>query len=217
MTNEKNLSRKERERLFRRGEILDAALSLFAKKGFRSTTLDEIAEAAEFGKGTIYNYFDNKEDIYNAIMEKITGYYLTTLKEADEESKSLFDFFNKFIRTHLLYCVDNREAFLLLVNVRMHDEVHTRLHHGNLYANNYSSKMKNYQNEIRNIYERRISESIKNGEIEDIDTRKLITIARGVVFNYILELLDKTDFDKTDVDKETDFLTNVLFNGIFKK
>jgi len=217
MTSAKNLSRKERERLFRRGEIINAALSLFAEKGFKSTTLDEIAEAAEFGKGTIYNYFDNKEDIYNSIMEKITGYYLTTLKEADEDSKSLFDFFQKFIRAHLLYCVDNREAFLLLVNVRMHDKVHTRIHQGNLYVNNYSSKMKNYQNEIRNIYERRITESIKNGEIENIDTRKLIIIARGVVFNYILELLNKTDFDKTDVDKETDFLTNVLFNGIFKK
>ena len=50
------LSRKERERLARESEIIAAAEKLFIAKGFESTTMDEIAEAAEFTRRTV-SYF----------------------------------------------------------------------------------------------------------------------------------------------------------------
>ncbi|MEL6613746.1 MAG: helix-turn-helix domain-containing protein, partial [Bacteroidota bacterium] len=53
---DQGLSRRERERLARRAAMLDAATALFAEKGYASATLDEVAERAEFGKGTLYNY-----------------------------------------------------------------------------------------------------------------------------------------------------------------
>ena len=62
------LNRKEKERLFRRAAIIDAAVGIFAKKGYRDTTLDEIAITSEFGKGTIYNYFKSKEDLLEGVL-----------------------------------------------------------------------------------------------------------------------------------------------------
>jgi AcrR family transcriptional regulator len=64
-------SRREREFQRRRQEIMDAARILFIEKGLRSTTLDEIAEASAFGKGTIYNYFANKDDLFAAILHQL--------------------------------------------------------------------------------------------------------------------------------------------------
>ena len=78
-TNNK-IGRKERERLFRKQEIISAAIKLFAKKGYEHTTLDEIAEASEFGKGTIYNYFQSKEEIYLAIVEDLLNQNIRMLK-----------------------------------------------------------------------------------------------------------------------------------------
>src|SRR5438094_9533034 len=52
-----------RERLFR------AALNLFAKKGFAETTVEDITEAADVGKGTFFNYFPSKEHILLAFGE----------------------------------------------------------------------------------------------------------------------------------------------------
>ncbi|MDX1439230.1 MAG: helix-turn-helix domain-containing protein, partial [Rubricoccaceae bacterium] len=46
-------TRRDREREARRQAILDAALATFAEKGFEGSTLDEVAERAEFGKGTL--------------------------------------------------------------------------------------------------------------------------------------------------------------------
>jgi AcrR family transcriptional regulator len=62
--------RKERERLARREAILEAAKAVFAEKGILGATVEEIAEHAEIGKGTIYLYFGVKEEIYTALMEE---------------------------------------------------------------------------------------------------------------------------------------------------
>jgi AcrR family transcriptional regulator len=47
----------------RPNEILDAALAVFAERGYRNTRLEHIGEAAGVTKGTIYHYFANKEDL----------------------------------------------------------------------------------------------------------------------------------------------------------
>lgn len=64
------ISRKESERLRRRDAILDAAEGLISDIGFDSTTMDQIAERAEVGKGTLYLHFKSKSAIYLAICER---------------------------------------------------------------------------------------------------------------------------------------------------
>ncbi len=59
--------RKEREKLQRRHDIIDAAEKIFFSRGFDSATMDEIAAAAELSKGTLYLYFKSKEDLQFAI------------------------------------------------------------------------------------------------------------------------------------------------------
>src|SRR6201997_5697381 len=56
----KRRSNETRERLFR------AALQLFAEKGFAETTVEDITEAADVGKGTFFNYFPTKEHVLAA-------------------------------------------------------------------------------------------------------------------------------------------------------
>ncbi len=69
-TSDAPLSRRDRERLLRRSAMLDAARTLFAEKGYEQARLEEIAERAEFGKGTLYNYFEGgKQDLLFAIFE----------------------------------------------------------------------------------------------------------------------------------------------------
>ena len=66
------LTRKEKERLMRRQLMLDAACAVFAEKGYADATLEEVAQRAEFGKGTIYNYFEGgKEEILFAVFDDL--------------------------------------------------------------------------------------------------------------------------------------------------
>jgi TetR/AcrR family transcriptional regulator len=64
------LSRREREKLARRKSILQAARELFYLHGYQASTIDKIAEKAELSKGTIYSYFESKDELYvSAIIE----------------------------------------------------------------------------------------------------------------------------------------------------
>lgn len=54
----------------KREAILDAALTLFAERGFHGTAVPLVAERAKVGAGTIYRYFENKEALVNAVYRK---------------------------------------------------------------------------------------------------------------------------------------------------
>jgi len=51
-------------------ELLEAALAVFGERGFRQTTLEEVATRAGVSKGTVYLYFTSKDDLFRAIVEK---------------------------------------------------------------------------------------------------------------------------------------------------
>ena len=67
----------------RRNQILDAAASVFAEKGFHRATTKEIAQRAGVSEGTIYNYFTNKADLLVGIMTR-----LAELENLDVELES---------------------------------------------------------------------------------------------------------------------------------
>lgn len=52
----------------RRQEILEAAAKSFSLFGYKATTMDQVAKIANVGKGTIYTFFANKEELFNAIV-----------------------------------------------------------------------------------------------------------------------------------------------------
>ncbi len=62
--------RKEREKEQRRQSIVEAAETVFFSKGFEKATMDDVAEEAELSKGTLYLYFNSKEDLYAVIIKK---------------------------------------------------------------------------------------------------------------------------------------------------
>ena len=62
------LERRGKEKDSRKKLILKSARTLFFKKGFNNVTVDEIAKSSELGKGSIYLYFNSKEEIYAQIL-----------------------------------------------------------------------------------------------------------------------------------------------------
>ncbi|MBO4397389.1 MAG: helix-turn-helix transcriptional regulator, partial [Bacteroidaceae bacterium] len=52
-----------------RNLLVDTARLIFAKKGFESTTMNDIAQASGKGRRTLYTYFSSKEEIYVAVIE----------------------------------------------------------------------------------------------------------------------------------------------------
>ncbi|MBI1321361.1 MAG: TetR family transcriptional regulator [Candidatus Hydrogenedens sp.] len=63
----KTLTRRDRNKLRNQQEILAAALTVFAEKGYRDASMQEIAERADFAVSTLYALFESKEDLYRQV------------------------------------------------------------------------------------------------------------------------------------------------------
>lgn len=63
------VGRRERRRTETRDKIFRAALDLFSERGLNGTTVEDITEAADVGKGTFFNYFQNKEQVLSVLAE----------------------------------------------------------------------------------------------------------------------------------------------------
>ncbi len=92
------LSRRERERLRHRQEILSAALRLFAEKGFHNVSMQEIAAAAEFATGTLYNFFASKEALFEELTQNCGDRIVSDLTAILDGSGDEADRLRTFIR-----------------------------------------------------------------------------------------------------------------------
>lgn len=101
------LSRKEREYLRRRREILQTALKLFSEKGFHNVSMHEIAEKSEFSVGTLYKFFSNKEELYKALLLEKAEEFHSALMAALETPGDEFTRIKAFVETKTKVFLDN--------------------------------------------------------------------------------------------------------------
>ncbi|MFX1500651.1 MAG: TetR/AcrR family transcriptional regulator [Promethearchaeota archaeon] len=79
--------RREREKKQRLSIIVQAAEKLFISQGFESSTMEQIANEAEYSKGTLYNYYKSKDELYIAIGIKAYSLIVKYTKEFIEKEK----------------------------------------------------------------------------------------------------------------------------------
>jgi len=110
MPETKKLSRKEREAAWRRSEIIEAAGRLFVSKGYEATSIHEIADASEFSVGTLYNFFENKEDIYFAVIEAEMADFYNRCREALSSADGPVLKLEGFARAYFEFVLDKKET-----------------------------------------------------------------------------------------------------------
>jgi AcrR family transcriptional regulator len=92
---EKGLTRRERRRAEMREKIMRAALRLFSERGVTATTVEDITNEADVGKGTFFNYFPSKEDILAHLcqlqMGKIREFVSRSLCSPDPMDRVLYE------------------------------------------------------------------------------------------------------------------------------
>lgn len=205
------LSRKDREKLQRRNEIIHAAAKLFSRKGYNKTTLEDIATEAEFGIGTIYNYFESKEDIYKHLLESISGLSFEIVEEIEKQTPDLLEFFKIYTKRIFEFFVEYQDALLILVS----------------YVTSIEDKPIKYmcesvdekQLKTFEIFRNRINKGIENHEIKPVNSELLLQYYFSSVFPYITNIIKvsnngKNGFDSRSIDEHVNFILDILFYGI---
>ncbi len=106
--------RSETAKAARREEILGAARRVFAARGFRGTTIADIAEDADVALGTIYLYFASKEDVFAALNQRFNELIIAALTNVPP-AVSLDETVRLRINNVFAACAENRDLVRLVV------------------------------------------------------------------------------------------------------
>ncbi|MCS3662867.1 TetR/AcrR family transcriptional regulator [Salinibacter ruber] len=216
-----SLSRRERERKRRRQAMLDAARAVFAEEGYADATLDEIAERAEFGKGTLYNYFEGgKEELFLAVFDEASQELeglIRTVFHASPGGRPLRDTVHEFVVRYFEMVRDQQDLFLVLVK-----EVHTIAFSDETERVEFFEKQ---QERVLGTLVPVLREAMDQAEIRRLSptlvANVLFTSLRSMGTHHILEC----DHAPTDgpagavrplnnPDQAADALTTLLFDGL---
>jgi len=122
--------RKEKEKEQRRREIIMTAMDFFISKGFKNTKMEEIAHKASLSKGTLYNYFDSKNDLYLVVgtiaIRKINEFYeaidLTSKSEMERLltlGYAIYEFSKKFPELYTIASDIRKKPFYLNITQKV--------------------------------------------------------------------------------------------------
>ncbi|MFX1418888.1 MAG: TetR/AcrR family transcriptional regulator [Promethearchaeota archaeon] len=122
--------RKEKEKEQRRNEIIMTAMDIFISKGFNNTKMEEIAYKASLSKGTLYNYFDSKNDLYLVVgtiaIRKLNEFYeaIDLTSKSDLErlltlGYAIYEFSKKFPGLYNIASDIRKKPFFLNINQKV--------------------------------------------------------------------------------------------------
>ncbi|HPK53324.1 MAG TPA: helix-turn-helix domain-containing protein, partial [Smithellaceae bacterium] len=107
--------RRKKEREKRRNAILRAARKLFFERGFKFVTVDSIAAHAELSKGSIYLYFESKEEIYVQILIADNIEFHKRISNFFDKQASAAEFLLDFARIYVDYFLYDKELFRIFM------------------------------------------------------------------------------------------------------
>ena len=98
-----------------RKKILAAALEVFSAKGFHGTTVDEIAERAGLGKGTVYRHFHSKKGLFSELIRLKVAELEETVQGTIDPRADVLDIIQTYLRVYFSFFDRNRDLYKVLI------------------------------------------------------------------------------------------------------
>jgi AcrR family transcriptional regulator len=189
----------------RRNQILDAAASVFAEKGFHRATTKEIASAAGVSEGTIYNYFDNKADLLIGIMSRLVELQQLSGELTDGLQADVKDFFSAVLGQRISRIPQSQEMIqAILPEVLVNPELRERFY-------------QQFVLQLTTLLEQYVETRIKLGHIRPVDVPLTVRTIQGMFVGlFVLRILgDETLLSRWEVLPQV--VAGLIFDGLRPK
>lgn len=162
-------------------KIMNAAINLFSENGFDKSALNDIAKYAGVGKGTLYLYFKDKEDIYIKSIKHIFDRWIEKMNEATKMDLNACEKLEKYIDINIKQITSNMSLAKLLVR-----EVPNFLL--KLHKSNKIGPMKIYKKREKHLC-MIIEQGIKSGEFKKVNKEIMANIIIGSINSYVMKYI----------------------------
>ena len=196
----------------RKALILECAKQLFSEHGYHKTQISDIINRAKIARGTVYQYFKNKDDIFITLLENYFDKWQKILVRRDYELDfsviSPVDFLRHRIRTTLQFFAEDHELcnIVLRMGVGLHESIETMINR--------------LERDILTIVKNEIRFGQKTHNVdENMDTDLVASVLGGAVLKtahfYFVQERDR--FKDKSVDEIAEGITRIFAPGLFSK
>jgi uroporphyrinogen III methyltransferase/synthase len=197
-------TRKENSRQLKRKKIIESASVLFSRKSYHEVMMEEVAKLASIAKGTVYNYFSSKEELYFSIMKGRMEKLTVSLKEIISDQQSNVDSLRSFI-LHLYMFMLKYQNFFMMYRKESLSAGHV-----------LCSELIELEKDLKEILRKIIQSGKSEGIFRDIDEEFGVDLVLGSIYGAVHRGIEKglnDDQKITEREKAYDFILHGLFSG----
>jgi AcrR family transcriptional regulator len=180
--------------------IIEAAVQVFSEKGYHNARIEEVAVAAGIGKGTVYEYFDSKLHLFQAVMENSVELYYDSIIPVEGTTLSFEERLRRLIESHVRFCQANRE----LTRIVFWD---TEIMDSEL-KDWFLSLRKEKEDQLTEV----IRQSIHKGELRQFDPYLMTVMLGGIITSLWGPItLDNWSIDAAELASS---ITDMIMQGV---
>lgn len=187
----------------RRQEILKAATKSFSLFGYKATTMEQVAKLANVGKGTIYTFFKNKEELFDEIITKLISDMEEAATKAIDENKSFRENLHQALYKMLEFRLEHQLTIKLFQEGR---DIGTPV---------VQEVMQKLEQSILLFIQEKIKRAIQKGEIKQCDPE----ITAFIILKLYVALIFDWEKHRKPLDKAeiANLLEFYIFHGLSNK
>lgn len=184
--------------------ILDKATELFARKDYYNILMDDVANHSKLAKGTLYNYFTSKEELFNEILLTNLKNLIHLVKSNLSSEYSIIESLNNFTITVYKYFVAHKNFFKIYLRYLSKD------------ADEYNPRLRQVIEELSSILSDIIYKGKRENIFRNIDEDFAVRLVLGIITNTVRRGIENNfSDDQLDNDKDElfDFIIHAIHSG----
>jgi len=198
------VEKKEIKKQKKREKIINAAAELFSRKNYHEVMMEDVAKLISVAKGTVYNYFTSKEELYFSIMQSRMEKLISSLKEKIESEESSLDSLRSFT-THLyMFMMKYRNFFLIYQKGSLNNH------------NIFSADLEALEQQLADIITGIVVRGKAEGVFRNVDEKFSVSLILGSIYGAVQKGIENKIGDenrKIERDKVFEFVLHGLYAG----
>jgi uroporphyrinogen-III synthase len=195
-------TKKETNKLLKRKKIIESASLLFSQLNYHEVMMEDVAKKAAIAKGTVYNYFETKEDLYFSIMKLRMEHLVQSLKNKIQYEMSSIDSLHSYI-IHLYMFMMKYQSFFL-----MYQKENLKAEHM------LCEELSRLETELKSL----LLDIIKSGKSEklfrDIEETFAVDMILGSIYGAIHRGIENK-YSEAKMVNDRDMIYDFVLHGLF--
>jgi len=208
--------KRELRKNLKRERIIETASKLFSRKNYHQVMMEDVAKLTSVAKGTVYNYFSSKEELYFSIMRQRMEKLTDSLKNKIRSEVSSIDSLRSFVIHLYMFMMKYQNFFLMYRKESLQSRL--GLAGTDKKDNEICIELLTLENQLRDLLSGIINSGKKQGLFRDIDDDFAVNIILGSIYGAVQQGIDKnpaTDGQDYPEEEERDKIFEFILYGLY--